>query len=71
MSVLVFFVMIKYKETPIMIYKIVHTGPKTQFGGLKKGLAKSAYHVGIDDVVNTDPIAPADKQMTIERASRK
>ena len=29
------------------MYNEVHTGPKTQFGGLKAGLFNDAYHVGI------------------------
>ena len=35
-----FFVQTRYKEIPIKIYRIVQTGPKTQFGGEKKGLFK-------------------------------
>lgn len=30
----------KNKETAIIIYKIVHTGAKSQSGGLKGGLSK-------------------------------
>jgi len=48
------------------IYKVVHTGPKSQFGGLKDGLTKPAYHVGIEGNVNNDPINPANKQAPIE-----
>ena len=49
----------KYKLTPIKVYKTVHTGPKTQDGGLKKGLIKVVYQVGIEPTVNKEPIIPA------------
>ena len=51
---------------PIKRYKIIQTGPKIQFGGLKDGLFKEAYHVAIEGVVNIEPIAPARRQTTIE-----
>lgn len=37
----------KYKkiEQAIKIYKIVQTGPKTQFGGLKGGFVKLSYQI--------------------------
>ena len=41
----------KYKETPIKINKIVQTGPKIQFGGLKNGFFKLVYHPVISEVV--------------------
>lgn len=50
---------IRYKEIPIRTYKVVQTGPKTLFGGLKLGFCRPAYHVGMADVVNADPIPPA------------
>jgi hypothetical protein len=41
---------------------VVHTGPKSQLGGLKKGLFNEAYQVGIAGVVKIEPIIPAEKQ---------
>ena len=42
---------------------MVQAGPKIQLGGLKIGLCKEAYQVGMEDVVNIEPIAPASKQI--------
>jgi hypothetical protein len=39
------------KANPIMIYKSVQTGPKTQEGGLKKGLTKVGNQVFTEDCV--------------------
>ena len=61
---------IKYKEQPIKTYKNVQTGPKTKLGGLKKGLAKLAYQVGIAETVKTEPIIPAAKQMPRENNNK-
>lgn len=49
------------------IYKVVHTGPKIQLGGLKLGLLSVEYQVGIDDTVKIEPIAPAERQIPTER----
>lgn len=49
----------KYNEKPIITYKIVQTGPKMALGGLKEGLFRFAYQVGISDTVDTEPISPA------------
>lgn len=56
----------RYNETPISIYSKVHTGPKIQLGGLKKGLFKAAYHVEIAETVKKEPINPADSHNNIE-----
>ena len=37
---------IRKNEIPKRIYNVVHTGPKTQLGGLKKGLFNEAYQIG-------------------------
>jgi len=68
-SVFIPFFQIKYSEIPIRKYSVVHTGPKIQFGGLKKGFFNAAYHVGIDDIVKMEPIAPASRQIKIENMS--
>lgn len=53
------FFQIKKNEIPINAYNVVHTGPKTQLGGEKKGLFKVAYQVGIASAVKIDPRIPA------------
>jgi hypothetical protein len=53
-----------------MIYSVVQTGPKTQFGGVKAGLLSVAYHVRIDDIVYNDPIAPARSGRARQRIKR-
>ncbi len=57
-------------EIPIVIYRVVHTGAKTQFGGLNDGLLIAAYHVGIFLLVNIDPIIPAVMQITMHMINR-
>ena len=57
---------IKKKATPIKKYKSVHTGPKIQFGGAKKGLFKLSYQVGIADIVKGVPAKPTSSQPTTE-----
>ena len=56
----------KYKEIPIRVNKKIQTGAKTQFGGLKNGFWRVAYHPGIEGEVNIDPITPAIWQIAIE-----
>jgi len=46
--------------------KVVHTGAKTQLGGLKEGFARPRYHVGIELAVKNEPIMPASWHITIE-----
>ena len=43
----------------INIYKVVHTGAKTQLGGLKSGSKISEYQGSLKDVVVNPPIADA------------
>ena len=40
------------------MYKVVHTGPKIQSGGLKEGLLIVRYHVFTPCSVNHAPTAP-------------
>jgi len=56
----------KKAETPIKKYKVVHTGPKTQFGGAKKGLLRIAYQPGIEASVKGVLIRPTVSQVTME-----
>src|SRR4030042_182625 len=50
---------------PISIYRTVHTGANTQFGGLKAGFSSVAYQVGMALRENMEPMAPAARQATI------
>src|SRR5918998_2873566 len=43
-------------------YSTDHTGPNSQFGGVKEGLTKLPYHSGIEGVVKVDPTSAAPKQ---------
>tara|TARA_B100000780_G_scaffold235968_1_gene176705 strand:- start:242 stop:442 length:201 start_codon:yes stop_codon:yes gene_type:complete len=43
----------------IMIYRTVHTGAKTQLGGLKLGKIISEYHGSLKDEVTKPPIPDA------------
>jgi len=49
----------KYNDIPIKVKSVVQTGKNNQFGGEKVGFWRLAYQVGIDGVVNTEPIRPA------------
>jgi hypothetical protein len=44
---------------PMRVYKVIHTGAKTQFGGANDGFFKLLYQVGIDGNVKNEPIKPA------------
>ena len=46
---------------------MVQTGAKIQFGGLKPGLVKDAYQVGIAGVVKIEPTKPTSSQRTIAK----
>lgn len=48
---------------------MVQTGPKTQLGGEKIGLFKVIYQLGIVETVKNEPIAPAPKQIPIDKRS--
>ena len=47
------------RAIPINIKRVVQTGPNSQLGGAHAGFAKIVYHVGMDDMVATEPIKPA------------
>ncbi len=55
---------IKNAATPIKKYNVVQTGPNIQAGGLKTGFVSVAYHVLIAEIVNSDPIMPANSETT-------
>lgn len=56
--------------TPISIYKTVHTGAKSQLGGLKMGLFKFKYQSCTLLCVAIAAIAPTTKQMLTQIAIR-
>jgi hypothetical protein len=56
---------------PISIYRSVHAGANSQFGGVKNGFSRFAYQVGMALRVNTEPMAPAHRQATIDIISLK
>ena len=59
----------RYKEIPINKYSTVHTGPKSQFGGAKKGLFKLLYQLGIAEMVKGVPAKPTNSHKTIDTKS--
>ena len=63
------FAQTKYNDMPIKTYSIVHTGPKTQFGGLNQGLSSPEYQPETELEVNREPIKPADRQIKTEMTS--
>lgn len=48
------------------INKIVQTGAKTQFGGLKEGFIKVGYHSSKELEVEKEPKKPANNGIKIE-----
>ncbi|MCX6699248.1 MAG: hypothetical protein NTV68_04870 [Methanomicrobiales archaeon] len=62
--------MTKYREIPIRIYNIVHTGPNTQFGGVSGGFIKVVYHDEIEDIEAIEPANPASKGTAIQAIRR-
>jgi hypothetical protein len=60
---------IRKRDIPMRMKRVVHTGPKTQLGGLKDGFCMEAYQVGIEGVVNREPANPAPRQMSMLDAS--
>ncbi len=50
-------------------YSAVQTGPNSQLGGVKKGLARLSYHSGMEDAVNADPTRAAPKHAATKPTS--
>lgn len=61
----------KNRAMPIKRKSIVQTGPKIQFGGLKEGLCKVAYQVGMDELVKTVPKIPASSDIAMATTNLK
>jgi hypothetical protein len=59
----------KYKEIPISINKKVHTGPKSQDGGLKKGLLRLRNQLETEFWVKNEPKTPVSKLTPRENRS--
>ena len=59
----------KNRDNPIKKYNVVQTGPKIKLGGLKKGLLRLAYHVGIWESVKTEPKIPIASQININNVN--
>jgi hypothetical protein len=68
-SLLAFCFQIKNKEIPKNIYRVVHTGPNNQLGGLNDGWFSVLYHPGIASAVNIPAIAPKLKGNAIDANS--
>ena len=51
---------------PIIIYRVVHTGAKSQLGGLKEGLFKVTNQSLTDGAVKNPEIAPTARGIIIE-----
>jgi len=56
-------------DIPISRYRVIQAGANSQFGGVKGGFSRAAYHVGIAGVVNAEPIRPAHWHATILMSS--
>ena len=63
---LILFVHIRYNEIPIKIYKVVHTGPNIQLGGLKLGLIIVENQLFTPVIVKKEPINPAKRLTNID-----
>src|SRR5512136_2789262 len=44
-----------HPATAIIAYRMVQTGPKTQAGGFHEGLARPAYQLPTETMVNREP----------------
>ena len=47
------------RDIPISKNRVIQTGEKIELGGVKAGLVRVLYHVGIAGVVNREPMNPA------------
>jgi hypothetical protein len=62
---------IKYKDIPIRKYSKTHTGANSQDGGLKFGFINVGYQVDSVEIVNMDPIMPANWHTAMKAANLK
>ncbi len=61
----------KYKDIPIRKYSKTHTGANSQDGGLKFGFINVGYQVDSVEIVNMDPIMPANWHTAMKAANLK
>ena len=61
----------KYAAVPISTYRVVHTGPKTQLGGVQLGRTKVAYQVSILPAVANEPTNPARREIPMKKTSER
>lgn len=54
---------------PIRRKSVVQTSPNTELGGVNDGFLMAAYQVGIEGVVKSEPINPANWQAAIQMIS--
>jgi len=52
-------------DIPIIVNRVIQTGPNIQSGGLKDGFLIKAYHSGMDRAVKKPPMIPAKWQTKI------
>ena len=52
-------------DIPIMVNRVIQTGPNIQSGGLKDGFLIKAYQSGMDRAVKKPPMIPANWQTKI------
>tara|TARA_B100000575_G_scaffold294267_1_gene309108 strand:- start:19051 stop:19407 length:357 start_codon:yes stop_codon:yes gene_type:complete len=62
---------IRPAEIPIIVYNVVQTGLKTQFGGLKNGFWISTYQVLIESEVRNPEPPPMIKQIKAHIKGRR
>lgn len=60
----------RYSDIAIKKNNNVHTGAKTQFGGLKNGLLIFAYQPLMAGIVTWDPKNDVEKQITIDKTNQ-
>ncbi len=63
------FSQIRKAAIPISTKSVVQTGPKIQLGGFQAGLLMVAYQVGIDGMVNREPMNPAARQTITDKVN--
>lgn len=59
----------RYNDIPIKTNKVVHTGAKTQLGGLKLGLFSKGYQLETEEDVKKEPANPIAWHINIEYIS--
>ena len=63
------FLIIKNRDIPISVNRVVQTGANSQLGGVKNGFSNVAYHDGMAALVNIEPRIPASWHTAIHAKS--